>query len=269
MNNRRSFLLLGGSTLALSSMQLLKPSFAWAHQDDPVGKQNLPTELVFEFVSNAHTNLERTKTLLTKEPKLIRASYEWAPGDFESAIDAAAHSGSIDIVKHLLAKGASYSIFVAAVLGHLDTIKASVAHNLELVNVRGPHGIGLLQHALAGGEPAKKVADFLTEKGAETDEQWLDLEYDADLAKFVEGQYQITRNERTIKLSILIDDGKLYIAAGNRPKKRLQYQGQTRFAVEGTPAELTFEKNQRNETKCQRVLLKEGFPVGFAKRIEQ
>lgn len=268
MNTRRSFFLLGGSTVALSAMQMLKPNIAFAHQDDPVGKQRLPTDLVFEFVSNAHTNLDRTKTLFEKEPKLIRANYEWAPGDFESAIDAAAHSGSIDIVKYLLEKGATYSIFVAAVLGHLDSIKAMVAHNPELINARGPHGIGLLQHALAGGEPAQKVADFLTEKGAETDEQWLDLKYDADLAKFVEGQYQITRNERSIKLSILIEDEKLYIAAGNRPKKRLQYQGQTRFAVEGTPAELLFEKNQRGESKCQRVLLKEGFPVGFAKRIK-
>ena len=156
MNNRRSFLLLGGSTIAVSSMQMLKPNIGCAYQDDQVGKQHLPMDLVFEFVSNAHTNLDRTKTLLEKEPKLIRASYEWAPGDFESAIDAAAHSGSIDIVKYLLEKGATYSIFVAAVLGHLDSIKAMVARNPELINARGPHGIGLLQHALAGGGNSSK-----------------------------------------------------------------------------------------------------------------
>ena len=264
MRNRRSFLV-AGSTLLLSPYVISKSRPNSIGQEE-AGVQNLPIHQVQAFVSTAHTNLERTQLLLKDEPKLIRANYEWAPGDFESAVDGAAHSGSIEIVKYLLSEGATYSIFVAAVLGHLDTVQASVAHNPQLIHCRGPHGINLLQHALAGGEAAKKVAEFLTEQGATPDEDWIDLEFDESLADFAVGRYKIERGGRAIEISIAKEDGKLFIIAGERPKKRLLYQGQNRFAVKDTPAELVFEKNDGK--KCQRILLKEQFPIGFANRIE-
>jgi hypothetical protein len=228
--------------------------------------QNLPKDQVFDFVRNAHTNLEKTKQLLDKEPRLLRATWEWAPGDFESAIGAASHSGAVEIVEFLLDRGASYSVFVAAVLGHLDSVTATIEHNPALINCRGPHGIPLLSHAIAGGDRAENVAEYLRKMGAEAEEKWEDLVVDKALADFAVGEYLITRNERAMNFSIVKNDEKLFIIAGDRPKKRLLYQGQTRFNIEGTPAELDFERTQVDQQHCQRVLLKEGFPVGFGLR---
>lgn len=271
-NSRRSFLLLGAASVASVPLMWGRQSHAKTtvrgrFQDDQLGVQHLPADQVFEFVRGAHTDLERTQELLTVEPKLIRATYEWAPGDFESAMGAAAHSGSVDIVEYLLSAGGSYSIFVAAVLGHVDTVKAFLAHAPDQVNCRGPHGIPLLAHALAGGEKAAAVAELLMENGAEAEEEWVDLEIDASLAAFAVGKYQITRSGRTIEFTIANEESQLFIIVADREKKRLLYQGQNRFAIEGTPAELIFEQTEDSGKSCERVLLKEGFPVGFATRV--
>lgn len=287
--NRRSFLILGAASVAsapflwggqesragLDGAGVARSNVQGTGQDraqdnaqgDSLGVQHLPKDQVFEFVRGAHTDLEGTKKLLTAEPRLLRATYEWAPGDFESAIGAAAHSGSVDIVEFLLSAGGSYSIFVAAVLGHVDTVKAFVTRSPELVNCQGPHGIPLLSHALAGGEQAADVADLLMEHGAEAEEAWDDLEIDAALAGFAVGKYQIARSGRTIAFEIVKEESQLFIVVMEREKKRLLYQGQNRFNIEGTPAELTFEQTEKNAPKCERVLLKEGFPVGFASRV--
>jgi hypothetical protein len=45
------------------------------------------------------------------------------------------------IVEFLLDRGASYSVFVAAVLGHLDSDTATIEHNPALINCRGRHGM--------------------------------------------------------------------------------------------------------------------------------
>jgi hypothetical protein len=52
-------------------------------------------------------------------------------------------------------------IFAAAMLGHLDIVRAMIAAVPEARNAPGPHGIPLLRHAEAGGEAAAQVADFL------------------------------------------------------------------------------------------------------------
>ena len=58
-------------------------------------------------------------------------------------------------------------IFVAAMLGRLDIVKAVLAAWPNLLPSKGPHGISLLRHARAGKDAAKPVEDYLLSLGAE------------------------------------------------------------------------------------------------------
>ena len=125
-------------------------------------KPALEAKLVEEFVGNAHGNLERVKELLEQEPGLVNATWDWGGGDFESALGAADHMGRKDIANYLLDHGARIDIFVAAMLGKLEFVKAALSTYPEAKDVRGPHGIPLIAHAEAGGEDAKNVLEFLS-----------------------------------------------------------------------------------------------------------
>ena len=57
----------------------------------------LPLELVNNFVRAAHGNFDALKDMLADEPSLLNATWDWGGGDFETALGAAAHTGSRDI----------------------------------------------------------------------------------------------------------------------------------------------------------------------------
>jgi hypothetical protein len=122
----------------------------------------IEASLVEEFVGKAHGNLERVKELLAQEPGLINATWDWGGGDFESALGAAGHMGRRDIANYLLEHGARIDIFVAAMLGNLEIVKAALSSYPDAIDIPGPHGIPLITHAEAGGEDAKAVLEFLT-----------------------------------------------------------------------------------------------------------
>jgi len=122
----------------------------------------LEAELVQEFVGNAHGDFERVKELLAQEPGLVNATWDWGGGDFETALGAAGHMGRKDIANYLLDNGARIDLFVAAMLGKLEIVKAALSAYPEARNIPGPHGIPLIAHAEAGGEEAKAVLEFLT-----------------------------------------------------------------------------------------------------------
>ena len=124
-------------------------------------KPALEAKLVQEFVSVAHSDLNRVKELLAQEPALVNATWDWGGGDFETALGAAAHMGRRDIAEFLLENGARLDIFAAAMLGKLDVVKAALNAYPESINTPGPHGIPLIAHAKAGGEEAKAVLEFL------------------------------------------------------------------------------------------------------------
>lgn len=117
--------------------------------------------VVQEFVAKAHGDLERVKELLTQEPGLINATWDWGGGDFETALGAAAHMGNREIANFLLDNGARLDIFAATMLGNLDIVKAALSAYPEAIKIPGPHGIPLIEHARAGGEEAKAVLEFL------------------------------------------------------------------------------------------------------------
>lgn len=128
-------------------------------------KPALEAKLVEEFVGKSHGDLERVKEMLSQEPALINATWDWGGGDFETALGAAGHMGRKDIANYLLDHGARIDIFVAAMLGKLDIVKAALSAYPEVKNIPGPHGIPLIAHAKAGGDEAQAVVDFLSSLG--------------------------------------------------------------------------------------------------------
>ncbi len=111
---------------------------------------NIPPKIIEEVVGSSHFDLERLKTLVDKRPELSRSVWEWRFGDFESAIGAASHVGRRDIALYLMGKGARPTLFTHAMLGHFRVIKSAVEAVPGIQEVTGPHGISLLDHALAG-----------------------------------------------------------------------------------------------------------------------
>jgi len=124
-------------------------------------KPALEAKLVEEFVGKAHGNFDRIKELLTQEPGLVNATWDWGGGDFETALGAAGHMGRKDIANYLLEHGARLDIFVAAMLGKLEIVKAALSAYPEAIDIPGPHGIPLIEHASAGGDEARAVLEFL------------------------------------------------------------------------------------------------------------
>lgn len=123
--------------------------------------QRLEPSLVEEFVSKAHGDLARVRDLLRQQPKLANAAWDWGGGDWETALGAAAHMGRKDIALLLLEHGARLDIFAAAMLGHIDVVRATLAALPDARRWLGPHGIPLLIHAEAGGADAAPVVEYL------------------------------------------------------------------------------------------------------------
>jgi hypothetical protein len=122
-------------------------------------KMQLNRLMVQDFVIYAHFDLEMTKTLLAKEPRLIAAHMDWGGGDWESGLGGASHLGNHDIAKYLLEKGARIDIFCATMLNQIDVVKSFLTLQPNLIDSYGPHGINLHTHAKMG--KATEVYDYL------------------------------------------------------------------------------------------------------------
>ena len=57
------------------------------------------------------------------------------------------------------------TIFSAAMMGHLDAVKAFIAARPGIQKNYGPHGITLMSHARAGGKDAEAVVEYLKSVG--------------------------------------------------------------------------------------------------------
>lgn len=133
-------------------------------------KPALEASLVQEFVVNAHGDLDRVKELLAEVPSLVNSAWDWGAGDWETGLGAAAHMGRRDIALYLLEHGARLNLFAAAMLGHLDIVRATLDTYPEALNILGPHGIPLIAHAQAGGNEALQVYEYLKSlSGQETE----------------------------------------------------------------------------------------------------
>ena len=135
-------------------------------QPVPKRPDPLAPAMVQDFVRKAHADLNGTKTLLAEQPGLLNATWDWGGGDFEMGIGGAGHMGNREIAEFLIGQGARFDIFVAAMLGRIDVVRALIAAWPALVDSKGPHGIPLMRHARAGGEGAKEVVAYLESVGA-------------------------------------------------------------------------------------------------------
>jgi hypothetical protein len=165
-NNVSRRLVLGTGLAALIAVPLR--GFTMATTLEPQRKPKPPAladDLVKEFVGAGHGNLDRVKEMHAAEPGLLNATWDWGGGDFETAIGGAGHMGRADIATYLIEQGARYDIFVAAMLGQLDFVKAALTAHPNLLNSDGPHGIPLLTHAEKGGEGSKHVLEYLKTLG--------------------------------------------------------------------------------------------------------
>jgi hypothetical protein len=150
----------------VAAIRITDPTQLWAQATRPVPQRPdpLPGELVKEFVGAAHGNIDKTKSMLAAEPKLVNATWDWGGGDFETALGGASHMGRPDIAAVLLAAGARMDVFCAAMMGKTDIVKACIADSAEIVKVKGPHGISLLRHAQMGKQ--ESMISILTAAGA-------------------------------------------------------------------------------------------------------
>jgi hypothetical protein len=124
----------------------------------------IDAELVREFVAKSHGDLARVRELLAAQPRLLNAAWDWGGGDWETGLGAAAHVGRRDIAFFLIGEGARMDIFAAAMLGHIEIVRATLDAFPDAWKWPGPHGIPLLRHAEAGGDAAAAVADFLRKR---------------------------------------------------------------------------------------------------------
>jgi len=122
-------------------------------------------ETVQEFVIAGHHDLEKVKEMLADIPPLLNATWDWGAGDFETALGGAGHMGRRDIAEHLIGEGARADVFVHAMLGDLDVVKAMLTRFPNLKDAKGPHGIPLKRHAEKGEERAKAVLEYLESLG--------------------------------------------------------------------------------------------------------
>jgi hypothetical protein len=121
----------------------------------------LDADTVRQFVNDAHGNFDSVRQLLEMQPALVNCAWDWGAGDWETGLGAAAHMGRRDIALHLLQRGARMDIFAAAMLGHLEIVRAVIAADPQARAAPGPHGIPLLKHAEAGGTEAAPVVESL------------------------------------------------------------------------------------------------------------
>ena len=124
-----------------------------------------PPGMVREMVTVAHGNFKRVKELVDARPSLAKAAIDWGFGDWEDALGAASHVGNREIAQYLIANGARPTLFSAAMLGQLDTVKAFLAVQPGAQKIPGPHSISLLAHAKAGGRQAETVSEYLESLG--------------------------------------------------------------------------------------------------------
>jgi hypothetical protein len=131
----------------------------------PAKPPALPPDKVQAAVGQAHRSLEKVRELVEATPLLVNACWDWGGGDFETPLEAAAHTGGREIAEYLLSKGARPTIYAAGMLGQLEVVKAFMAVNPQAHLVPGPHGFTLFHCVKQGGDAAKPVLDWLVAQG--------------------------------------------------------------------------------------------------------
>lgn len=112
------------------------------------------TDKVREFVIAAHQDLAKVQDIYAENPELIDEAMEWRPGQTESPLQAAAHTGQRGIAEFLLEKGATPNMVAYAMLGDEEKFNAMLAQDPDNINEIGAHNFSLMFHAAFGGNLA-------------------------------------------------------------------------------------------------------------------
>ena len=117
-----------------------------------------------DFIVAAHGNLPRVREMLAEHPGLLNVRHYWDGNDSETAIQAAAQSGSAPVVEYLLDRGAPLEICTAAMLGRKDVVDRMLSEDPKLIDAKGAHGIPLMPHAALSNN--LELAQMLYQRGA-------------------------------------------------------------------------------------------------------
>jgi hypothetical protein len=162
--NRRKFIATSlAASAGLASVRLLgeepansltTPAAAKPIRPEPKRGPRQDLDLVFSVVKAGHGKLAQLKELIAHSPALVFAAWDWGDGDWETALGGAAHIGSRECARFLLAQGARIDAFCAAMLGARDALAGLISAEPAVVTGKGPHGYTLLYHAAISGDVA-------------------------------------------------------------------------------------------------------------------
>lgn len=190
--------------------------------------------MVQAIVGAAHRDLRAVKELVAARPELAKASFDWGFGDWESALGAASHTGQREIARFLMDHGARPDIFTFAMLGHTDAVRAMINAQPGIQRTHGPHGITLLRHARAGGDPARETLEYLQQLG-DADTGPTNLPLAPDQRRVYLGDYACPDHHR---FSITEGSGSradLQFRAGDASPRFLNHLGDHAFSPVGAP----------------------------------
>ncbi len=211
----------------------------------------LADTLVAEVVGAAHGRFDTVKELVSKQPELARACWDWGFGDFESALGAASHMGRRDIAEFLMEHGARPDLFTYAMLGDLKALQAMIEAVPGIQKIAGPHGITLLQHAKnrlrrkdVSSEDIKKVNEVIAylEELGDADLVAESLEMAEKEGEFYSGDFRFGPNEDEI-LEVTLNRRKM-LSLGRKGTfgRPLRKTGDHLFGAYGSPSvKISFE----------------------------
>lgn len=102
--------------------------------------------------------------MLEQDPSLLNSKYQWGENDYETAIQAAAQVGSVQVAEFLLSKGAPLEICTAAMLGRKELVEKMLSADPKSIDALGAHRIPLLPHAALSGDV--ELLKLVWERGA-------------------------------------------------------------------------------------------------------
>lgn len=111
-------------------------------------------DLIRNYVRAAHGDLQTLQTILTEYPDIIDQAVTWRPGQTETALQAAAHTGGRAIAQYLLAQGAQANMVAYAMLGDASAFDTLHTHDPQAIDEIGAHDFSLMFHAALGGNLA-------------------------------------------------------------------------------------------------------------------
>jgi ankyrin repeat protein len=132
---------------------------------DPVRRDDLnglPWTVVNQFASVAHADFEKVKSLYKEYPALLNTRASWD----ESAIEAGAHMGRLDIASFCADAGFAVSTCTATLLGREDMVRAAIAADKRVVQERGAHDLPILAYTIYANQQTA-IADALLQAGAD------------------------------------------------------------------------------------------------------